>query len=205
MSSEAILEYPALFHGMMAQDDAMAAAAAATTTTTDPIVIPDLPPRIPRMQLAWEYLRLAQAYPPNIRGQGNGIRCVRVHLHRILHGDLKIHADVRKLLVEAETYSQLEDACRILEERQKQQAAAASSSSKEQPEEELSWYMRHRNIYIDEYTGVTVNGERNTSGTDGSSMTVKTALEHRMQQESAVLQADLADDAAECFACLFGQ
>lgn len=65
MSSEAILEYPALF-----QDEEFHLG-----RRTGPS----------RLQLTREYLDLAKQYPPDCGGQGSGFKTIRVHVHKILH------------------------------------------------------------------------------------------------------------------------
>lgn len=82
MSSEAILEYPALF----ADGE-----------------------RISRVRLAREYLELAKQFPPEQGGQGSGIKCIRAHIHRFLHADLDGNNKFRQALIAAEGWDDLWD------------------------------------------------------------------------------------------------
>jgi tRNA-dihydrouridine synthase 1 len=83
MSSEALLEYPALF-----ADQA----------------------RVGRLALARQYLTLARTFPPELGGQGSAVKCPRTHLHRILHADLQADAVLRQSLVDVDTMDGLDDA-----------------------------------------------------------------------------------------------
>ncbi len=82
MSSEAILEYPALFAGGE---------------------------RISRVQLAYEYLQLAKEYPPELGGQGSGTKCMRAHIHRFLDGDFEGNNHFRQALIAAKGREDLWD------------------------------------------------------------------------------------------------
>eukprot|EP00934_Nitzschia_sp_Nitz4_P003397 Nitzschia sp. Nitz4//scaffold139_size61406//25051//26331//NITZ4_006455-RA/size61406-processed-gene-0.56-mRNA-1//1//CDS//3329535837//3387//frame0 len=114
MSSESILEYPPLFD-----------------------VQYKYPVRtVGRIQLAKEYLEVAKQYPPHIGGQGNEMKCVRVHVHRLLHADLA-RPDLRTLLIEAASMEALEEAIQKVEEHHMEVKHVVS-------EEKLSWYRRHR-------------------------------------------------------------
>ena len=118
MSSEAILEYPALFAG-------------------DHV-------RIGRIQLAREYLRLAEQYPPDDHGQGSGIKCLKAHIHRLLHPDLEEGKDrtLRLQVAQAQTIQVLWDTV--------DQVERFHLAEEHKVEEEvLSWYMRHRVIVTD--------------------------------------------------------
>jgi len=112
MSSEAILEYPPLFY------------------ETDE--------RISRLKLAREYLDLARLHPPNLGGQGNGIKCVRVHLHRMLHDDLQSNSVIRHDLTYAKTMETLEEILCNLER-------IHAKTDHQIQDETASWYVRHRN------------------------------------------------------------
>lgn len=115
MSSESILEYPPLFYCQ-----------------------PQYPLRtIGRIQLAKEYLDLAKKHPPNIGGQGSGIKCIRVHIHRFLHAELQADPEIRMVLVTANTPEVLEEAvnqCQKYHEKHNHKVC----------DEGLSWYRRHR-------------------------------------------------------------
>jgi tRNA-dihydrouridine synthase 1 len=160
MSSEAVLEYPALFHGI---DNA------------------EEPGRIGRLQLAREYLELAKQYPPDVGGQGSGVKCMKVHLHRFLDADLNKHTDIRRSVIDVESMDEMMAALDALEKRH-------ADTDHDVETEQLSWYHRHRTIVRDS-NGITVN--------------LKTSIEAQREQESTVLSHELSDDAADCFACLF--
>jgi tRNA-dihydrouridine synthase 1 len=83
MSSEAILEYPPLF----------------TETNVSSTDYKRTGPG--RLQMAEDYLKLCEKYPPDQGGQGSGMKCVRAHLHRFLHPDLQLHTEVRDAVVGA--------------------------------------------------------------------------------------------------------
>lgn len=102
MSSEAILEYPALF-------------------LTPPV-------RIGRIQLAKEYLQLAKQHPPEKGGQGSGIKCLRAHVHRFVHEDLEDNIPLRQQVATAETWQVLWDAVTHIEALQ----AAAGHKAEEE-------------------------------------------------------------------------
>lgn len=114
MSSEAILEYPALFLG-------------------DQV-------RIGRIQLAKEYLRLAQQYPPELHSQGSGIKCLKAHVHRFLHPDLETNSGdhaLRQRVAKAEDWQELWDLVEHVE-------GIHEAEEHKVEEEVLGWYMRHR-------------------------------------------------------------
>jgi tRNA-dihydrouridine synthase 1 len=130
MCSEAILEYPPLFEGMAAHDEAVAAAAAASSQGGRDVPAPPPPPRPrkhDRIALALEYLEYARLYPPNVHGQGSGIKCMRMHIHRILHADLAKHADLRSDLTRYTDHREdllavvLNVRDRVIEQQQQQQ------------------------------------------------------------------------------------
>lgn len=83
MSSEAILEYPPLF----------------TETNVSSTDYKRTGPG--RLQMAEDYLKLCEKYPPDQGGQGSGMKCIRAHLHRFLHHDLQLHTEVRDAVVGA--------------------------------------------------------------------------------------------------------
>lgn len=151
MSSEALLEYPALFQEA----------------------------KIGRIQLAKEYLQLAKQYPPEQGGQGSGIKCLRVHIHRFLHDDLEGNNELRQQIAQAETWQVLWDT--VLSIEQKQEAEEHKVD-----EEVLCWYMRHRVTVYDE-NGVPMS-----------------ALQKVTNRNCNIKSFELEDDAAECFDCLFG-
>jgi len=115
MSSEAVLEYPPLFH----------------MSSPDPVR------SIGRLQLAQEYIDLARQYPPNKGGQGSGMKCMRTHIHRFLHADLQNDAHWRSHVVNIETLDGLQECVDYFREKHRKQNHKVE-------DEQLSWYMRHR-------------------------------------------------------------
>ena len=121
MSSEAILEYPALFAG----DDI----------------------RLGRIQMAREYLTLAQQFPPQLGHQGSGIKCLKAHIHRILHPDLEAPEgtqdhELRQRVACATSWQVLWDIVDYVEGKHNEEEHKVE-------EEQLSWYMRHRITVVD--------------------------------------------------------
>ena len=121
MSSEAILEYPALFAGV------------------DHV-------RLGRIRLAREYLTLAKQYPPQLGHQGSGIKCLKGHVHRFLHPDLAApegsdHA-LRQRVACATSWQELWDIVEHVGAKQEEEEHKVE-------EEQLSWYMRHRITVVD--------------------------------------------------------
>ena len=116
MSSEAVLEYPAMFLGEQPQQRT-----------------------IGRIQLANEYLNYCRKYPPDKGGQGSGLKCVRVHLHRFLHADLQTNIDLRNKLVFAKSYNEIQGIVDAIEQQHLSDGHVVER-------EEASWYIRHRII-----------------------------------------------------------
>ena len=129
MSSEAILEYPPLFQPLTLEGDLDTKAK----------------PRVGRVHLAREYLELAREYPPDRGGQGNGLKCVRVHMHRFLHGDLQVHTSVRDMIVRSKSLEDLEAALDALEKIHEEVNHSVE-------DETLAWYVRYRNTKPKEQT-----------------------------------------------------
>ena len=121
MSSEAILEYPPLFSSN--------------------------PQRVSRLHLARQYLELAKEYPTDQGGQGSGMKCIRVHLHRFLHADLQRHTEIRDMVIRSFSLEAFEEALDRLEQ-------IHTETNHNVATEQLSWYVRHRRI-VDETTGMT--------------------------------------------------
>ena len=117
MSSESVLEYPPLFYHQ----------------PQSPIPLRT----IGRLQLAQEYLHLAVQYPPQKGGQGSGLKCIRIHIHRFLHADLQVDTELRQAVISMETLEGLQQAVNTLRERHIQSGHVVASES-------LSWYHRHR-------------------------------------------------------------
>ncbi len=119
MSSEGILEYPPLF------------------TESNTIAVNGKRVGPGRLELTREFLKISEEHPPDKGGQGNGIKCVRAHVHRFLHEDLKGRNDIRQKIALAFDHSVLYEACDDIEKIYKEIGHVVE-------DEELSWYMRHR-------------------------------------------------------------
>lgn len=117
MSSEAILENPALF--------AATANRPGDTTTSS----------LSYVALATEYLALADEFPPASE------KIVRAHLFKLLFQDLRVHTDLRDALAAAKTRAHMTAIVSEVEAR------AADSERRYPPvvyAAETSWYRRHR-------------------------------------------------------------
>jgi hypothetical protein len=160
MSSEAILENPALFWE--------ATCGGGVTAAVKP----------GRTCLAREYLELAARYPSDGGGQGSGLKCARMHVHRILHADLQERDELRQQVSDAASLHELVcvvDRLEVLHEREGHDVHG----------EEPSWYLRHRQVGYE--NGRMVN-----------------LSEKRRQHESTVVSSmDLDDDTADCFCSMF--
>uniref|UniRef100_A0A7S1D240 DUS-like FMN-binding domain-containing protein n=1 Tax=Cyclophora tenuis TaxID=216820 RepID=A0A7S1D240_CYCTE len=168
MSSEAILEYPPLF--------------------CQP---PTQPRIIGRLTLARHYLQLAQQYPPDQGGQGSGMKCIKIHLHRFLHADLQTYPAVRDAIVNSSTIAALEQALDGLEQLHQQ-------TNHRFEDETLCWYTRHQQPVLVE----TPSSNGNSSSTT-TTITTMTAMEAKKQREGRVRCEEIADDTADCMAGLF--
>jgi tRNA-dihydrouridine synthase 1 len=213
MSSEAILEYPPLFLGMAEADQATYDEYLANRNRNEPIKdeweilyrqCPEPPRTIGRLELALEYLDYATRYPPDQNGQGTGVKCVKVHVHRFLHADLQnpANTDIRTLLVNATTMAQLYQACHVLADRRRN-GQESSLPPHLVSDEQLSWYFRHRNIARDCF-GITIN-HNNGNDDDVDAVVPMSLLQARMDHERNVKRVELIDDAADCFASLFDE
>jgi tRNA-dihydrouridine synthase 1 len=89
-----------------------------------------------RLQICQEYLQLAQQYPPNVGGQGSGIKCLKAHVHRFLHKDLQIYTEIRNGVCASTT---LEDLMRVVQELE----ILHRRDNHQVKDERLSWYVRH--------------------------------------------------------------
>lgn len=115
MSSESVLEYPPIFYK-----------------------VPQTPVRtVGRYQLAKEYIELAKMYPPEKGGQGSGLKCIRTHIHRILHKDFQDDTDLRQKVVCYPTLESLEEILDLCLEKHERDNHTVES-------EKLSWYRRHQ-------------------------------------------------------------
>ncbi len=121
MSSEAILEYPALFLETNVQSTKF--------QRTGP----------GRLQLAKEFLEICKRYPPEDGGQGSGFKCIRAHVHRFLHADLQLHQTVRDAVIASFSIEELENVIAMLH-------GIYGRIGHEVSEEQLSWYFRHRSV-----------------------------------------------------------
>ena len=172
MSSEAILEYPALFHRPN-RKGGDADVVDADTDGTD-----RRPSDLGRLRLAREYLNLAQQHPSDVGGQGSGLKCARMHVHRMLHDDLQQLDGLRQQVSDARSLNELED---ILKELERIHDARNHDVSSER----LSWYVRHRQI-------VSING-----------LMVNLSHAKRAQESEVRGSLELEEDAGECFSTLF--
>ena len=120
MSSEAILEYPALF----LETGTLAAGGRRTGPG--------------RVRLAKEFLELCRRHPPEVGGQGSGLKCIRSHLHHMLHADLQVDTEIRDLVAfYGKSMEVLEGAVEKLERMQVDRGHKVE-------DEVLTWYLRHR-------------------------------------------------------------
>lgn len=120
MSSEGVLEYPPLF----------------TETNVESTGYKRTGPG--RLQMAEDYVELCKTHFPSDGGQGSGFKCIRAHLHRFLHADLQRHTKARDALVRAFSMEAMDDVVRMVREYHE-------SKEHDVTEEQLSWYVRHRN------------------------------------------------------------
>ena len=157
MSSEAVLEYPPVF----------------TESGTAAVQGKRVGPS--RLDLAREYLRFCEIYPPEKGGQGSGIKCARAHLYRMLHPDLKGQDDLRNMIAYAKEYHVIYTACDLVQKLQEADNHVVE-------DEGLSWYMQHRLITDD---GIPFSSAR-------------------ILLDRTVPCHELDDEAAECFTNLFG-
>jgi len=121
MSSESLLEYPPIFYK-----------------------IPQTKPfqrTIGCLQLAHEYMELARRYPPHKGGQGSGLKCIRIHMHRFLHRDLQDDFEFRKKIIGDKTVADLEESLAICSRKHAHENRAVE-------DEALSWYKRHRDAKV---------------------------------------------------------
>lgn len=162
MSSEGLLEYPALLQSLV-------------------VGAPTSLPRVGRLELARQYLAYARQYPPNKGGQGSGVKCMRIHIHRFCHADLQDNTPtgrrLRTKLVNERTVQGLEAIVAEIQAWQDEQGHDVQS-------EDLSWYRRHSELNED---GVYVN-----------------VVSRRLAQDSFAKVVEPVDEAETCFAGFFG-
>jgi hypothetical protein len=127
MSSEAVLEYPPIFTENAVSSEKIG----------DKEVLIRAGPS--RLELAKEYMLLAKQYPPNQAGQGSGVKCIKMHLHRFLHAELQLSTALRDQACFAKTQADLDafiENVEIFQEERKHQIK----------HERLEWYWRYRII-----------------------------------------------------------
>lgn len=165
MSSEGLLEYPPLLQSVVVRPDGET----------------PFPRRVGRLTLARQYLAYARQYPPQEGGQASGIKCMRVHIHRLCHADLQDTTEEGRRLRDAVvTCQNWEELSSVVDQIQ----ASQDASGHDVASEDLSWYCRYR--------------QRSEDGTMGNFMA------GRIEQNKNVKSVELEDDTAECFAGLFG-
>jgi tRNA-dihydrouridine synthase len=206
MSSEAILEYPPLFHGMYHNDccgtnhntNDNNDTTMTTTANSNPKDKSDKEkyyygPKeyyIGRIQLCYEYLDFAEQYPPDVGGQGSGgVKTMKIHLHRFLHYDLQQQYGqrVRQKLINATSMTTLRECVYDIETIHKE---FNMNSNLDLPPLHETWYMRYRQLVRDEYTGITMSQAQYRLMHDG--------------QLNSNMDEILNSDAADCFQNLFG-
>jgi len=119
MSSEAILEYPAMFTLNNIQ-----------LTQGKRLVGPG------RIQLTREYLHLCKEFPPEKSGQGNGLSTIRAHLFKLLFQDTQEYTFIRDALARSKTFDDYVSICNQVEEIHEKNGHVVEN-------EDLSWYFRH--------------------------------------------------------------
>jgi tRNA-dihydrouridine synthase 1 len=217
MSSEALLEYPPLFHNLIRQDyynyhyhNYREKDGIHTTTSNENMEqVPNnhndftnelQPMVVDGITLAQQYYEIAQQYPPNVHGQGsNNIKVIKIHIHRFCHYYLQNDVHIRQLLINAMTMDALWNVIELLQQKYGSSSSATSSRTDHDPSS-LSWYYRHRGKVRDCF-GVTTN-----TTTMSMSETGPTLLQAQMEHERTVksnIDVVMDDDAADCFNALF--
>jgi hypothetical protein len=82
-------------------------------------------------------VKISESYPPECGGQGNGIKCVRTHIHKFLHEDLTGRNDIRKEIAFAKCHENLYKCFDDIEALNKAEGHVVEN-------EVLAWYMRYR-------------------------------------------------------------
>ena len=80
---------------------------------------------------------IAKEFPPDVGGQGSGLKCVKTHIHHFLHADLQKNPIVRDMAVNAKSY---EDLIRAIDAIK----AYHRDCGINKDEETQDWYYRHR-------------------------------------------------------------
>ena len=218
MSSEALLEYPPLFHNLMQQDYYNHYSNSHNTTSTEN-VIPNnkddddkcckQPVVVNGITLAQQYYDIATLYPPNVHGQGsNAIKVIKIHIHRFCHFYLQNDMPIRQLLINAMTMEALGNVIVLLRQKygspttSSLPSSTTASNCHSDPSSTLSWYYRHRGKVRDCF-GLTTN---HTTTTTSLSEMGPTLLQAQMEHERTVksnIDIVIDDDAADCFNALF--
>jgi hypothetical protein len=144
-----------------------------------------------RLQIAREYLDLCLQYPPHLGGQGSGMKCIKMHLHRFLHADLQVNTTLRDLACRARTH---QDMVQLLDAVQN----FHTQINHQVENETLSWYMRYRN---------TNNNAKDVSN-DHAPTSVslsKMAIELDSDEDTEGSNDDYNDKGASLAMCLFGK
>jgi len=163
MSSEGLLEYPPLFLSLVVSDD------------------PPPSRRVGRLELARRYLEYARQYPPHEGGQGNAVKCPRIHIHRFCHADLQDDSVMGRRFRDAVVCeTTLEGLVEIVKEIQ----AWHDERGHDVETEELSWYRRHAEL---NENGVYVN-----------------VMARRRAQDTTAKATEPVDESETCFAGFFG-
>ena len=203
MSSEALLEYPPLFHNLIRQDyyhhhqhcrdggNVGDDDDHGDTPNMNPVVVNGI-------TLAQQYYDLATRFPPNFHGQGsNAIKVIKIHIHRFCHYYLQSDIQIRQLLIDATTTEALWNVIVLLQQqygsRMLSSTAAATTDQHCHDPSALSWYYRHRRTV------------RHGDDDDDEGPEARLLMAQMEHERTVTSQIDLVmdDDAAECFNSLF--
>jgi len=183
MSSEALLEYPALF----LETNTMATGGRRTGPG--------------RVRLAREFLDLCKEYPPEIGGQASGLKCIRAHVHKMLHADLQGPCiDVRDLIAfHGKTMEVIYDAVKRVEDSQSERGHKVA-------DEQLSWYIRHRHLINEDGENKKTENEMAVKKAKTAETAKAASAECKAEEEeeaNAALGAGFfgADDGEQCGQC----
>ena len=119
MSSESILEYPALF----------------SDTETKAVDFKRIGPG--RVAITREYLELCKEYPPHEGGGGTEFQCIQMHMQVFLHADFKNVPKLGDSLFGVRDLNVFHDVLNQVE-------AFQSTNNHSVEKERLTWYVRHR-------------------------------------------------------------
>eukprot|EP00518_Triparma_eleuthera_P010939 CAMPEP_0182474806 /NCGR_PEP_ID=MMETSP1319-20130603/26307_1 /TAXON_ID=172717 /ORGANISM="Bolidomonas pacifica, Strain RCC208" /LENGTH=398 /DNA_ID=CAMNT_0024675737 /DNA_START=92 /DNA_END=1285 /DNA_ORIENTATION=+ len=118
MSSEGVLEFPALFSETNVE------------STGGRRTAPS------RLSLAREYLDLEEQFPNHEGGQGSGLKCAKTHLQHFLYSDLQPFEPARTAMHQAHSVDDMRAVCDLIEAHRGEDHDAGA--------EQLGWYNRHR-------------------------------------------------------------